>query len=214
MLPLRAAAILLLMLPQPVRADGETKLRMAKAMDRAYQETAALIPTVLRDHVPRQHPCIFGADWYSRSVDVVLAQQYLGSGLYADVSAPHTDIGPAKLIDPAGTMQDHFCTDAEATEMWKQRQADFSNGALPADIDQRYRQPAISMMRIKISMPVFDAAYTTSVVLVSSLRHAAVKEQPGKVKQLGSTGESSSLVYRKLDGVWTLIHSTEDYSFH
>lgn len=208
---LRSAVVFLLLFPQPIRADDEAEQRLERAIDRANQEAATLIQNVLRDHVPDQQPCIFAKQWSSRAVYVTLAQQYLGLSFYADVSAPHTGTAPSDIIDPAGLTRGHFCSEAEANEMWSQRLDNLRRGAPPADTEQRYQQPAISIRRVDISMPVFDAGYSTAIVVVSSMERSA-RVQFDKVKQSIPAGFGQSFVYRKESGEWALIHSTLDYT--
>ncbi|WNJ88386.1 hypothetical protein [Bosea sp. 685] len=201
----RLGVVLALMLPTPSPAEEGSVGDLNKAIERIKQEAAVVVQTVIRDHVPDQARCIFTTEWSNRTVDVTLARQYLGSNLLADAVSPHTATRPSDFIDPTGKMPDHFCSNAEADALWKQRLTAFQSSDKVTAVEKD--QPRISHLRVEVAMPVFDAKFETAVVVVSFLRQAA-----SKLRMSMPDGAGYSLVYQKQSSDWVQIHETQDYT--
>jgi hypothetical protein len=211
-LRLSCALGLVLVLSAPSRSNDEDEHRLARDVERSKVEAKTLLAKIIDDHLLRRHPCILADQWLGRAVDVSLARRYLGSTLYADLAAPHTATRPADIIDPQRTMRDRFCSQSEADATWEQAQAEFRSGASTAYVDMDFKQPTISFSRVEIAFPVFDAKFTTAVVVMSSARRKAAKSTTGRPSM--TDGGGWSLVYRKRGGAWVQIHSNVDHSFH
>ncbi|CAH1654801.1 conserved hypothetical protein [Hyphomicrobiales bacterium] len=202
----------LMILPIASLAEERARDDLEKEIERLRIEAAPLIQMLIRDNFPHQNACMFDSTWSSRAVDVVLARRYLGSNLLADVSAPHSSIAPSDIIDPTKKMPGYFCSATEATERWKQRLSEFQIGRDAGEPDGAPDRQKISQLRIEISLPVFDAAFTTAIVVLSTWREAAARGPAGQSKRLSPEGSGFSFVYKKQAEGWIQIDRTEDYS--
>ena len=201
-----------MLLPVPVLANELARDDVDREIERHRLETAPLIQMLIRDNFPYRNACMFGSTWANRPVDVVLARRYLGSSLLADVSAPHSSSTPSDIIDPAGTKPDFFCSETEATERWKQRLSEFQSGRDTGELDGGPDRQKITQIRIEISLPVFDTAFSTAIVVLSTSREAATRGRSGPSKRSSPEGFGLSFVYKKQAGGWIEIDRTEDYS--
>ncbi len=97
--------------------------------------------------------------------------------------------------------------------MWSQQLASLGKGAQTPEIGPDDRVPGAKMKRVDISIPIFDAADKTAIVLVSFTQRTAFNGPPDG-RPHSQEGAGYSFVYRKTPIAWTQIHSVEDYTFH
>jgi len=122
-----------------------------------------------------------------------------------------------EVLDPAGTMREAFCDEAEERSNQRKVIEEIVRGALDSKEEVEFK-------RLEYGFPIFDDAFTKAVVIASvnsvfwspdvddaSLQSWGGKREPyeGRGAYAGMQGHTVALVFHKRSGTWRLI-KTED----
>ncbi len=223
-MPIRLVLLICLLVPS-LAAAREGRRPPEDWAARTKREATGLFRVVLAEMKRRQQPCFFDTRWETgRPVSAGIAKKFLGSNMEADLVAPHLGIGTQDVLDPEKAISASFCEKDEAERQWKQQMEAFREGRLPGEIS-RHGPEQLAMTRTELSMPVFDRAFTTAVIVLGyhtvSLQKVSperAKESPRSFDEKGYSrrqfpeGFGYTQAYRKRRGTWVRIFEHEDWS--
>lgn len=224
LVPIRLVLMICLLVPA-LAAAREGRRAPEDWAARTKREAIGLFKAVLPEMKRRRQPCFFENSWETgRPISADIAKKFLGSNMEADLVATHLGIGTQDILDPDKVRSGSFCEKDEADRRWKQQMEAFREGRLPGEINP-HGPEELAMTRAELSMPVFDRAFTTAVIVVGyhtvSLQKVSLeraKESPRSFDEKGYSrrefpeGFGYTQVYRKRRSTWVRIFEHEDWS--
>jgi hypothetical protein len=170
-----------------------------RTQGRLKQEAIELFRVVLADDKEKPATCEFRAKW----LEYPLPSRYFGSQILADL-VPIASADPAEIMDPAGTIQGAFCTEADDELRLSFIVESLKRKELRDDRDPTKRLNWFEISRREYTFPIFDKSYKRAIIVGGNVRRFWYWHPNGKFRP-GVEIDRGALIFEKRDGRWRFI---------
>jgi hypothetical protein len=171
-------------LPGVMKAEDERDARI-------NAEAKLLFKAVLAAEPPSQ-PCQLPSSWDNYPIPESVGREYLGLGLHAELSPPHTATTPYEILESADST--FFCGADETKKFDGAQLTQFEAGT-----EQR-----LEIRRTQYTFPVVTDDYRRAVLVVSGSRSTWLRTPQG-IRSLAGEAAGYAAVYGKSENGWRLV---------
>lgn len=179
-----------------------------KAQDRLQQEAVELFRVILQERETglqrKPEPCEFRTEWDNYPITWIVARDYFGLKVPAELVPWMIAGSPMEIMDPSGKMPEAFCAEADDELRLSFVVESFRRGELKDEKRSIGGTHRFEIFRIEYTFPVFDRKYRRAIVMRTSINRSWYRKRDGVVRR-GLDMLVGASIYEKRKGRWRFL---------